>query len=67
MSVLNENEHKTDGKRYARCWDQIRSVVEKINPRIKLAGPEIVLGGAAIIGLTPLLGKILLDGGLPDL
>ena len=52
LSVLNENERHVlprDGVRnsaqYTRCFDAIRAAVERIDPTIQLAGPEIVLGG----------------------
>ena len=45
LSVLNENERNTLGPRYTKCFDAIRDAVAEYNPTIRLAGPEIVLGG----------------------
>jgi len=43
VSILNENEHNTGGARYTTCFDAIRAVVDKLNPEVALAGPEMVL------------------------
>ena len=55
-SVLNENERNTMGPRYTRCFDAIREGVAKYNPTIKLAGPEIVLGGQGACKSPPRAG-----------
>eukprot|EP00666_Eupelagonemidae_sp_cell4sb_P002737 gene2737-7990_t len=45
LSVLNENEHgmvPSGGVEYTACFDAWRAEIAKVNPRVKLIGPEFV-------------------------
>ena len=47
LSVFNEDEHGLEpegGIGYSRCFDAIAKEVQRINPTIKLVGPETVAG-----------------------
>ena len=48
LAVLNEDEYQTPpggGVQYTICWDAWQREIAKVNPRIKLIGPETTNGG----------------------
>jgi len=67
VSVLNENEHKTGGVRYTRCFDAVRVAVEKVNPTITLEGPESVFSGDGDYSHYFIDPKNHADGRAPDI
>jgi len=56
LSVLNEDEYNTapeGGVQYTVCWDAWREEIAKVNPQIKLVGPEIAGGPHGIREARP--------------